>query len=96
LWKADGTFVPPTRAGSGIPGDRIAPEEYVGFVQHVLADGQAMARAELIAAVRSAAGFDRTGAILEQAIGSVIDGLLPGGQLGEASSGLVWRGAEES
>jgi len=55
-----------------------------------------MARAELIAAVRSAAGFDRTGAILEQAIGSVIDGLLPGGQLGEASSGLVWRGAEES
>jgi len=96
LWKADGTFVPRSRAGSGIPGDRIAPEEYVGFVQHVLADGQAMARAELIAAVRSAAGFDRTGAILEQAIGSVIDGLLLGGQLGEASSGLVWRGAEES
>jgi hypothetical protein len=94
-WRADGTCEPRSREGSGIPGDRIAPEEYVEAIRFVLADGPPLPRTQLVVDVRAAIGYSRTGVVLEQAVGSVVDGLLLGGQVGEGSSGLVWRGPRE-
>jgi hypothetical protein len=88
----DGLCTARSREGLGFAGDRIAPEEYVEAVRIILAGGHALPRTELVSEVRAVMGYDRTGVILEQAIGSVIDGLMLGGQLGEASTGLVWRG----
>jgi hypothetical protein len=92
FWRTDGTCKARSREGLGLVGDRIAPEEYVEAIKIILDGGQALPRADLIGEVRAVMGYDRTGAILEQAIGSVVDGLVLGRQLGEASTGLVWRG----
>lgn len=96
FWRPDNTCEPRSREGAGIPGDRIAPEEYVEIVRSILTDGRSIPRADLVAQVRGAAGYSRTGAILDQSIGNVIDGLVLAGQLGEGSGGLVWRGATET
>jgi very-short-patch-repair endonuclease len=81
-----------SRAGTRIPGDRIAPEEYHEAILAVLAKGQALSRTQLVNGVRSGFGFSRTGAILDEAINSAIDTLLNTGKLGEASMGIRMRG----
>src|SRR5262249_15575803 len=53
-----------SRAGTRIPGDRIAPEEYKKAILAVLAKGYAFSRTQLVNEVRSVFGFSRTGAIL--------------------------------
>src|SRR5690606_27062502 len=47
-WRPDGSCRPRSRADAGIPGDRIAPEEFAEAIKLVLADGQAFPRQALI------------------------------------------------
>lgn len=92
-WHTDGRCTPRSRAGTGIAGDRIAPEEYAEAIKKVLSSGHAFPKQSLITETRAMLGFNRTGPVLEQAIGSVIDALLLQGHLGEASAGLRLRGS---
>ena len=50
-----------SRAGTGIPAERIAPEEYQDAVMLALADRGARQRPELVAEIRAVLGFSRTG-----------------------------------
>jgi very-short-patch-repair endonuclease len=90
-WSIDGRCVPRSRADTGISGDRIAPEEYVETIKQVLSLGHAFSRSALITETRATLGFNRTGPVLEEAIGTVIDALLLQGTLGEGSSGMMLR-----
>jgi hypothetical protein len=80
-----------SRAQTGISGDRIAPEEYDEAIMAVLARGHAFPRAQLTNEVRSVFGFNRTGTLLDAAIGGAIDRLLGQGKLGECSGGIRLR-----
>ena len=80
-----------SRSGLRIPGDRIAPEEYREVLLAVLSTGHTFSRAQLTNEVRAVLGFSRTGAILDEAIGSAITLLLQEGKLGETSTGLRLR-----
>jgi very-short-patch-repair endonuclease len=80
-----------SRNGMRIPANRIAPEEYAGTIRAVLASGFGFSRQQLIQEVRSILGFNRTGALLDEAIGTEIDNLLLTGELGEGSSGIRLR-----
>jgi very-short-patch-repair endonuclease len=90
-WRTDGTCRVRSRDGTGIPGDRIAPEEYCEAAKLVLAGGHALQRQALISETRAVMGYSRTGPILEEAIGNVLDALLVQGILGEGSGGLTLR-----
>jgi hypothetical protein len=81
-----------SRSGTKIPGDRIAPEEYREAIRAVLAAGHVFTRAQLITEVRAVFGFSRTGAVLDEAIGTAIDAMLKDRTLGEASTGIRLRG----
>ena len=76
---------------AGIPAERIAPEEYRAAVIMVLERGGGFARPALVTEVRSVLGFARTGATLDEAIGSVLDAMLADGVLGEGSTGVRLR-----
>ena len=91
LWRPDGRCHVRSRAEAGIPGDRIAPEEYAEAVKLVLIGGHALDRPALIAETRAVLGFSRTGSVLEEAIGRVVDAMIVDGSLGEASGGLTLR-----
>ncbi|HEX2190445.1 MAG TPA: DUF3320 domain-containing protein, partial [Longimicrobiaceae bacterium] len=80
-----------SRAGTKIPAERIAPEEYRAAVLAVLRTGDGLDRKTLTASVRRLFGFGRTGATLEAAIGSAIDALLAEETLGEGSTGIRVR-----
>jgi very-short-patch-repair endonuclease len=90
-WRPDGGCRARSRAETSIPGDRIAPEEFAEAVRLILANGRAFPRAGLITEIRAVMGYSRTGAVLEQAIGNVVDGLVAAGVLGEGSTGLMLR-----
>lgn len=80
-----------SRAGTRIPGDRIALEEYQEAIVAVLTKGHAFSRTQLVNEVRSVFGFSRTGAVLDDAINSAIDTLLVAVKLGEGSTGIRQR-----
>ena len=80
-----------TRAGTRIPAERIAPEEYRAAALAVLRAGDGLDRRALTAAVRGLLGFSRTGAQLEAAIGAAVDALLAEGVVGEGSTGFRLR-----
>jgi very-short-patch-repair endonuclease len=80
-----------SRAGTRIPGDRIAPEEYRAAILAILAGGHAFAHGQLVSEVRSLLGYSRTGAVLDEAISSVIAEMLKAGEVGEASTGIRLR-----
>lgn len=90
-WRPDGSCRARSRSGTGVPGDRIAPEEFAEAIKLVLAGGQAFPRQALITETRAVMGYNRTGALLEQAIGNVVDALVAAGILGEGSRGLILR-----
>ena len=71
--------------------ERIAPEEYRAAVRMVLVTGRGFARPAHVNEVRSVLGFARTGAALDEAIGSVLDAMLAEGLLGEGSTGVRLR-----
>ena len=80
-----------SRAGTKIPGDRIAQEEYQQAVIAVLSKGHTFSRTQLVNEVRSIFGFSRTGPILDEAINAAVDGLTSQGVLGEGSTGIGLR-----
>ena len=91
LWNPGSEVVVRSRAGTRIPAERIAPEEYRAAVELVLRGGRAFARPALVNEVRSVLGFARTGAALDEAIGAVLDTMVADGVLGEGSTGVRLR-----
>jgi very-short-patch-repair endonuclease len=85
-----------SRAGTAIPADRIAPEEYREAIIAILTANGVMTRPDLIAEVRGLFGFARTGAILESRISAAIEGAILAGILGEGSVGLGLRTLEDT
>jgi very-short-patch-repair endonuclease len=91
LWEPGRDVVVRSRAGTRMTAERIAPEEYRAAVRTVLETGRGFARPALVNEVRSVLGFARTGAALDDAIGSVLDAMLAEGLLGEGSTGVRLR-----
>jgi len=91
IWSPSPQITARSRAGTGIPAERICPEEYREAVLTILRSGQAFSRPQLTNEARSLFGFNRTGSILEDQIGEAIDTLLREGVLGESSAGVVLR-----
>ena len=60
-------------------------------IKLVLAGGHAFQRQGLITETRAVMGYSRTGPLLEEAIGNVVDALLGQAILGEGSGGLTLR-----
>ncbi|HEU0298807.1 MAG TPA: DUF3320 domain-containing protein [Longimicrobium sp.] len=90
----DGAVAARSRRDTKIPAERIAPEEYREAALAVLRARGGLPRKELTAEVRSLLGFSRTGARLEEAIGTALDALLADGTCGEASTGIRLREEE--
>jgi len=80
-----------SRAGTNIPADRIAPEEYRAAILLALQAGDGIDRKTLVNTVRALFGFSRTGPNLESAIGAAIEGLLADQTIGEGSTGIKLR-----
>jgi hypothetical protein len=91
LWHPGREVVVRSRAGTRMPAERIAPEEYRAAVMMVLGSGRGFARPALVTEVRSVLGFARTSAALDEAIVSVLDAMLVEGVLGEGSTGVRLR-----
>lgn len=86
-----GNMIIRSRAGTKIPPERIAREEYREAILTVLRTGTGLERKMLINAVRSLFGFSRTGTILEAAIGTAIDELLSEQIVGAGSTAITVR-----
>lgn len=80
-----------SRAGTKIPPERIAPEEYRAAVLLVLRAGDGIERKALTNAARSLFGFGRTGTNLDSCINTAIDELLASDSVGEGSTGIRLR-----
>ena len=91
LWNPGHDVVVRSRAGTRIPAERIAPEEYRSAVMAVLDGNRAFARPALVNEVRSLLGFARTGPSLEEAISTTVAAMLADGVLGEGSTGVRRR-----
>jgi hypothetical protein len=91
MWHPGQEVVVRSRAGTRMPAEHIAPEEYRAAVTMVLACGRGFARPALVAEVRAVLGFARTSAALDEAIVSVLDAMLAEGVLGEGSTGVRLR-----
>ena len=91
VWHPGREAVVRSRAGTRMPAERIAPEEYRAAIMMVLASGRGFARPALVTEVRSVLGFARTSAALDEAIGFALDALLAEGALGEGSTGVRLR-----
>ena len=91
LWNPGRDVVVRSRAGTRIPAERIAPEEYRAAVIAVLGGGRAFLRPALVNEARALLGFARTGPALDDAIGATVAALLAEGVLGEGSTGVRLR-----
>jgi hypothetical protein len=88
VWEPNGEVHPRSRSGTGIPAERIAPEEYEVAALMVLRAGT-RPRPVLVAATRTLLGYNRTGTKLEERIDQAIDFLVREGKVGEGSAGLA-------
>jgi very-short-patch-repair endonuclease len=91
VWQPGRPAVARSRAGTRMPAERIAPEEYRAAVMMVLETGHGFTRPALVTEVRSVLGFGRTSAALDEAISAVLDAMLAEGMLGEGSTGVRLR-----
>jgi len=91
VWQPGRPAVARSRAGTRMPAERIAPEEYRAAVMMVLESGHGFTRPALVTEVRSVLGFSRTSAALDEAISAVLDAMLAEGMLGEGSTGVRLR-----
>jgi hypothetical protein len=89
VYRPDGRLQVRSRAGTGIPGERIAPEEYQEAVFLILRCNGPLFRGAPVAETRNLFGFSRTGAKLEERIGLAVDSLVGSGRIGEGSGGLA-------
>jgi very-short-patch-repair endonuclease len=79
-----------SRAGTKIPGDRIAPEEIREAIRLVLQAAGGMTRDELLSEVRRVLGVGRTA--LTPGFDEAIEGMVRDGTVGEGSTGYALRG----
>lgn len=91
FWNSEATCNVRTRAGTRVPADRIAPEEYQSAVLQVLSGGHGFSRSQLVTEVRSVFGYSRAGAALEEVIDDAIDSLLASRKVGEGGLGIQLR-----
>jgi len=73
------------------PADQIPPEEYQEAVRMALRNKAPLSREQLVTAVRTLLGFQRTGAVLERHVSSAISELVQGTEIGEGSTGFTLR-----
>jgi very-short-patch-repair endonuclease len=90
-WRLDSQCRIRSRTETKTPADRIAPQEYEMIIRRVLSDGHGFLREQLVTEIRTVLGYARTGAALEEAIRSAIDGLLQRNVVGEGSTGIKLR-----
>jgi hypothetical protein len=88
----DGGSQVPVRSltGTGIPGDRIVPEEIREAMRLVLRAAGGMARDELLSEVRHVLGVGK--AELAPAFDYAIDAMVSDGEVGDGSKGYALRG----
>jgi hypothetical protein len=91
VWAPTEAVVVRRRTGTGIPAERIPPEEYTEAVRTVLRARGALDRRALTNEVRGLLGFNRTGALLDQAISDAIDAMLASGGAAQGSMGVTVR-----
>jgi len=91
-WNSGERCVARSRAGTRIPADRIAPEEYQEAVLAILSTGHGFTRPQLTSEVRTLLGFGRASPALEEGVNAAVDRLLAAGRAGEASTGIRLRG----
>lgn len=91
VWGATDEVSPRSRAGTAIPAERIAVEEWRAAVVEVLERTGALPRERLATAVRSYLGFNRRGRKVEEQIANAIEGLMRDERLGEISTGICLR-----
>jgi very-short-patch-repair endonuclease len=91
VWQPGRPAAARSRAGTRMPAERIAPEEYRAAVMMVLESGHGFTRPSLVSEVRSVLGFGRTSPALDEAVGAVLDAMLAEGVLGEGSTGVRLR-----
>lgn len=92
VFKPDAEIPIRSRAGTGIPAERIALEEIEAAILAVLqAASGGFTRPELVREVRAVFGFSRTGDALQQVINEALDRLLAKGKIGEGSLGIALR-----
>src|SRR5579859_5874000 len=80
-----------SRAGTRIPPEHVAPEEYRQAILQVLGNGRGFTRAELSNEVRALLGYGRATEPLHQAVETQVSQLIAEGRLGEGSAGLTLR-----
>jgi len=91
FFRRDGKVDVRSRAATGIPGERVASEEYQAAVRDVLAEIGPCSEDELVVGVRTLLGFNRTGAKLQTRIDEAIRLLIDDGVVGHAANGLGLR-----
>lgn len=87
-WKPEGEIRVRSRNETGIPAERIAPEEVREVILLILRDGHKFTKQKLINEVRSVFGFARTGTSLQQVIERIVEDLLSENIIGEGSTGI--------
>ena len=93
-WRPGSTAAPRLRTGTGIPAERIAPEEYEETVLLILKQGHGFSRTELLTEARATLGFGRLNDELKTAVNQAIAELLKRGLIGEGSTGFRLRKLE--
>ncbi|HTV03043.1 MAG TPA: DUF3320 domain-containing protein, partial [Luteitalea sp.] len=91
LWGASDDCAARDRGETGIGAERIAPEEFEAAIMTALDPQQGSRREVVVAAARTALGFERTGPTLSALLDAAIDRLVSQGLIGEASDGFRRR-----
>jgi len=90
LEAAPDTMPVRSRAGTRLPGDRIAPEEVEGAVRLVLKAAGGLTPDELVSEVRQVLGVSKASVV--SAVEAAVAAGKRGGWIGEGSTGLALRG----
>ena len=88
-----GAVRPRTRAGMGIPPERIPSWEYEAAVVQVLSACGALPEEALVGAVRDGLGYGAASAMLRGGVHAAIDRLSASGRLGIGGSGIAIVGS---
>lgn len=91
FYHRDTTVIVRSRAGTRIPADRVAPEEYRAAVLAILEGGHSFDAEALATEVRVLLGYGRMTPALEEGVGTAVATLLTEQRIGEGPLGLRLR-----
>jgi hypothetical protein len=91
FYHGDNAAVARSRAGTRIPADRVAPEEYRAAVLAVLEGGHSFDADSLTTEVRALLGYGRMTPAIEEGVGAAVAALLTEQRIGEGPLGLRLR-----